>query len=230
MSWTHRKWRLKQHWATLGDIDKRDKLLWYLCKFLHRNGITANCITLLGFLLLLDWVILYELAHIRNYWVDSIFFALISLSDFIDGPTARNNDNVTWEGTLADYTRDLFFVFYICRVGYDYGLPWDYILAVVAFEFVAIGIKAGHFFRYNKGRNRLEVLSDFCLDNFQGEFEDRYQFGAFCFAVSLFMTAGYLRSEWWFNTATALFWISIGMGIFVVAKEWKWKPQTEEIK
>lgn len=228
MGWKYRRWRLKQHWTTLGDIDARDKLLWYITRFLHQKGFTANCMTSLGFFFLGTWILLFDILQVRNYWADSTFATIIGLTDFLDGPTARNNNNISAEGTVADYMRDLFYVCYLCRVAFEYGMPLPLVSVVIAFEIIAVCIKLCKVYRHVPKPYCWQKISEFCIDNFQGELSDRLQFTVFCFGASLFFTAGYFGNTWWFHIAQALGWISIGIGIPVLIKEWKWKPETLE--
>lgn len=231
VKWFRERWLPKQDYLTRGDIHVRDKwLLWYITKWLYGLGITANHITLLGVISFFVWLVLYDVFFIRQFWIQNFFIVLIGATDFIDGPQARNNDDITPEGILGDYLRDILYLLYLVRVVMDYGLPFYMFTPLVLVEALVIYFKTTAFINYFPGNYTLNSFFDFIEDNLQGEFKVRFKFFSSCFGLSSFMAGVHWNNTMFYIMGTALIWISVGAGIIVCHKEATWKPTLKEEK
>lgn len=224
------RWRARQSPFTLGDFYIRDRwLLLGLSRLAYRYGVTANMVTGLGWALLILWFSLREFYYGgSNPWLDFWFITLVSFTDFVDGPLARNNDDITVEGTLGDYFRDFFFTIYMTFVALDYSLPRFFFWAIVGLELAVFLIKFAAFLWYCAGPVWRDKFPEFAIDNFQGSFEDRLQFGLLCFGLPYLMFGEFKKIYFFVQTGYVLLWLSLGVGIVVIIKELRWSPPPAE--
>lgn len=224
------RWRKRQGPFTLKDFYFRDKiLLFHLSIFIYGLGITANKITFAGFFLLFLWVPLRVFFTGRLlFWTDLWFITLIELTDFLDGSTARNNDDITVAGTLADYFRDLLFLVVAAWATLNYGAPWYIFWIAVSIKLVSLLIKLGAFVWYGAGPDWREKILDFTIDNFQGSFEHRFHFGLLCFGLPYLILGKFKGVYFFVQLGYALIWTSLVAGAVVIVKELKWAPPLVE--
>ncbi|MDP3770383.1 MAG: CDP-alcohol phosphatidyltransferase family protein [bacterium] len=182
----------------------------------------ANIVTLYGLFLWVQlvyaiWAWFSGFDHVRIYAVSAYFFDLsrptilamailvieIFVSDLIDGPLARVNNEVTALGTILDHTRDyitaftaLFFLLAITIASRD--------IAVLILECAAIGsfmcVMAYHaklMRLYTHSRalhshtlrkkvtSTLEAIEEFALEEYQTKLTGRIQFGAMAISIVL---------------------------------------------
>ncbi len=79
-------------------------------------GIRANHLTTIGFFILI-WAI-FDLFYLKNNIGRQIWFLISAwITDLLDGPVARNNNNVTALGTLLDHTRDFLLILWMISLG-----------------------------------------------------------------------------------------------------------------
>src|SRR3989338_7528506 len=146
------RWRSRQGPWTLWDLEKRDRLLYSCSLRLFNHGFRANRITMWGFFWTLIWLALYELFKFKNPWLHVLVFIIpIGLSDSFDGSTARNNKDVTPQGTLGDHFRDLFFTLCMGRITLDFGFETAIFFGVVLIEFCILMLKVIAFIWYGGG-------------------------------------------------------------------------------
>lgn len=100
----------------------RDYLLWPLTRPLGIIPQAANIITLVGFGILgyAIYDFFQNFSFERQIWL----LAAAWLTDFIDGPTARNNNSVTALGTIADHVRDYLIGFWM--IALSYYISWSH--------------------------------------------------------------------------------------------------------
>lgn len=157
----------------------RDWSLRPLTRIFRVLGIRANHITYVGFLLIgfAIW------GYFKNY--DFIFQFLIlvlaAISDAIDGPTARNNDDVTVLGTWLDHIRDGLLVAWASFLIYGFGLlSGELILTIWMLQLLLVWISVKDFLiRYLRGLSAEEervLIDNFSLDNLQASLIGRLQF------------------------------------------------------
>ncbi|GEM_PF-1348279 len=150
-----------------------------LTRIFRALGIRANHITYVGFILigLAIWMYFKEYDFITQF----VILGLALFSDAIDGPTARNNDDVTILGTWMDHIRDGSLVAWVSFLIYDFGLlSGEIILLIWSLELVLAWISVKDFLvRYLKGLSREEeddLVRKFSLDNLQASLIGRLQF------------------------------------------------------
>lgn len=223
-------WRKRQSPFTLKDLYFRDKkLLFAVSLFIYRLGITANMITFTGFFLIFLWIPLrIFLTGFLLFWVDLWFITLIEATDFLDGSTARNNDDITVAGTLADYFRDLLFLAVAAWAILDYGVPMYIFWVVMGVKLISLLIKLGAFVWYGVGSDWREKIPFFALDNFQGSFEHRFHFTLLCFGIPYLILGKFKQIYFFTQLGYILIWASLGAGIIVIIKELRWSPPPAE--
>ena len=171
--------RHKDDFLTTLEKSWRDALLRPLTWMLYKIGIVANHITFLGFGIVGLSIFAYVLKP--DLYEQMIFLFLGGLSDFIDGPLARNHKNVTILGTWMDHVRDLFLVVWASYLIYAYGLlSLELILIIWALQ-AALGwfTLKDFLVKYLKGlpTDAEEFdLRDFTLGNLQATVFGRAQF------------------------------------------------------
>ena len=202
--------RRKDDFLTALEKNWRDWAFKPLTKFFYKINITANQITYAGFLLIGIGIWMY----FKNYdlkW-QLIILTLAGITDAIDGPTARNNDNVTILGTWLDHIRDGLLVAWASYLIYYFNLlSLELIFIIWALQLLLMWITLKDFLiRYLRGlsaEQEEELISHFALDNLQASILGRIQF--FCWTV------GYV------SLLTYLIWpsanlISIGQSLIVL--------------
>jgi len=171
--------RRKEHFLTALEKNWRDAALKPLTNFLWKIGFTANHITVSSFVLILVPIILHN-QH-QPLLTQLIILAIIGLSDAIDGPMARNNNNVTIFGTWADHIRDGALILWASYLVYEYHLlSLEVLILIWALQLLLVYINLKDFIiKYLKGlpSDEEEILvSNFSLDNLQASVIGRLQF------------------------------------------------------
>lgn len=219
------RWRSRQGSFTLSDFRIRDRWLLHPSKFAYHYGVTANMVTGLGWFFLILWFGLHEFYYGKPiFWLDFWFITLVSFTDFIDGPLARNNDDITVKGTLGDYFRDFFFTIYMTLVAREYALPGFFFWAIVGTEIVTLLLKLIAFLWYCSGSYWRDKFPEFAIDNFSGVFEDRLQFTLLCFGIPYLMLGEFKKIFFFVQVGYILLWFSLAVGIAVIIKELRWSP------
>ena len=183
----------------------------------------ANLVTLYGLFLWtqLLWIIgawFFSSEHVRIYSVSAYFFDLtrptvlavailtieIFLSDLIDGPLARVNNQVTALGTILDHTRDyitaftaLFFLLAITIASRDITILILECAAIGSFICVmAYHAKLMRLYAYSRNLHRsgdlhkkvtgtLEAMREFALEQYQTKLTGRIQFSTMAASIVL---------------------------------------------
>ncbi len=177
--------RRKDDFLTALEKNWRDSLFRPLTRIFQKLGITANQITILSFLLL-PLAIAMHVQHSPLSWQIALL-TFIGFSDAIDGPVARNNNNVTVLGTWLDHLRDGSLVAWVTYLLYSYNLlSLELIIAIWSLELVLVWATIKdfllHYLKHNTSRAAL--MNSFSLDNLQASVIGRLQF--------VFWTIGYL--------------------------------------
>jgi phosphatidylglycerophosphate synthase len=110
---------------------------------------------------------------------------LAAISDAIDGPTARNNDDVTIKGIWLDHIRDGFLIVWASFLIYHFGLlGLETIIIIWALELLLLWINIKDFlikYLQSIDQETNYILEDFSLNNLQASIIGRLQF--FCWTV-----------------------------------------------
>lgn len=94
----------------------RDYLFWPITRVFGLIPYFANILTISRFFITF-WAALDFLFYHNSIGHQIWFITGAWITDLLDGPTARNNDNVTAFGTIADHTADFFlalWTFFLC--------------------------------------------------------------------------------------------------------------------
>ena len=179
--------RHKDDFLTTLEKSWRDALLKPVTTILYKIGITANHITFLGLGIVFMSVGSYFLK--ADLYEQMIFLILGGLTDFVDGPLARNHNNVTILGTWMDHIRDLLLVVWASYLIYGYGLLSLEVILIIGALQIALGwfTLKDFLVKYLKGlpADAEEFdLRDFTLGNLQATVFGRAQF--------FFWIAGYV--------------------------------------
>lgn len=100
----------------------RDYLLWPLTRPLGIIPQAANIITIIGFGIL--GFAIYDFFKSFSFERQIWLLAAAWLTDFIDGPTARNNNSITAFGTVADHVRDYLIGFWM--IALSFYISWSH--------------------------------------------------------------------------------------------------------
>ena len=174
----------KDDFITALEKNWRDWMLKPLTNLFEKTGITANRITYAGF----GFIFLAVYMHLAKYelkW-QLLILTLAAISDAIDGPTARNNNNVTIKGTWLDHIRDGFLVAWVSYLIYSFKLiNLEIIIVVWALQLLLVWICLKDFIlKYLQNISDQEndiLVENFSLDNLQASVIGRLQF--FCWTV-----------------------------------------------
>jgi len=102
----------EEDYLTYLDKRVRDWLFWPITRVLGFIPYSANILTIIGFLTLI-WAVI-DFLYLKNNVEKQIWFLIVAwITDMLDGPTARNNNNITAFGTFADHFRDFFIVLWM---------------------------------------------------------------------------------------------------------------------
>jgi phosphatidylglycerophosphate synthase len=173
----------KDDFLTALEKNWRDFLLKPITNLFFKLHITANQITYIGFVLVFLAIYMY-FAKYEIKW-QFLILVLAAISDAIDGPTARNNNNVTVLGTWLDHIRDGFLVAWASYLIYTFKLlSLEIIIIIWALQLLMLWINIKDFLiRYLQivDSETDDLIEDFSLDNLQASVIGRLQF--FCWTV-----------------------------------------------
>lgn len=199
----------KDDFLTALEKNWRDWAFKPLTNLFEKIGITANQITYTGFVLIFIAIYMY----IDNFSIKSqlIILTLAAISDAIDGPTARNNDNVTVKGTWLDHIRDGMLIIWASFLVYKLDLiDPRFILIIFLLQIIFFWIKLKDFtINYlNQITEEESLLTNFTLDDMQASIIERMQF------ASWVISYGFLFSSLIFPISFGLF---MGQAFFFIA-------------
>jgi len=169
----------KDDFLTALEKNWRDWLFKPLTDYFKDKNITANQISYAGFGLIFIAFLLYLIKASIGWQL--FFIALATFSDMIDGPTARNNKDVTVLGTWLDHTRDYTIVAWVTYLLYTYKILGIQLIAVLwGLQLLLIWALTRDFLiKYLKGLSTKEeqnLIKKFSLDNLQASIIGRLQF------------------------------------------------------
>ncbi|MBI3046298.1 MAG: CDP-alcohol phosphatidyltransferase family protein [Candidatus Harrisonbacteria bacterium] len=174
----------KDDFLTALEKNWRDWALRPLTDIFKKTGITANQITYLGFILIGIAIWLNQ----QGYDLKTQLFILIiaAITDAIDGPTARNNNDVTILGTWLDHLRDGALIAWATYLIYKFNLlNLQLIIILWSLQLILIWITLKDFLiQYLRGLSDTEekvLITKFSLDNLQASLTGRMQF--FCWTT-----------------------------------------------
>lgn len=169
----------KDNFLTALEKNWRDWALRPLTSVFQAIGITANQITYVGFILIAVGFTLHFLEYPIQWQL--LFLVLAFVSDGIDGPTARNNNNITILGTWLDHIRDGLIIIFATFLIYQFQLlEVEWLMVALGMQIILLWIiLKDYLIRYLRGlsKEEEEALADiFALDNLQASVIGRIQF------------------------------------------------------
>lgn len=174
----------KDDFLTALEKNWRDAALKPLTTIFAHLGIRANHITYFGFLLMAAAIFLYF--RQESFLWQLAILTVAGITDAIDGPTARNNNNVTIRGTWLDHLRDGVLVAWASYLIYSYQLlSLDILIIIWALQLLIIWVTVKdfliHYLKDLPEETGAALIHQFSLDNLQASIIGRLQF--FCWMV-----------------------------------------------
>lgn len=187
----------KDDFLTAFEKSWRDWFLKPITKIFYKSGIRANHITYLGFGLIAIAIEMYFTNYSFKWQL--LFLILTGLSDGLDGPMARNNNNITVLGTWLDHIRDGFLLIWASFLIYKFRLLAPEVLIVIfSLQIILIWtIIKSFLIRYLQGLPEEEakiLIHKFSLDNLQASIIGRIEF--FCWVWGYFFLLSSLIKSW----------------------------------
>ena len=169
----------KDSFLTALEKNWRDAALRPLTAILWRLGITANRLGWFSVLLLAIAIYFYFTDESLN--TQLLILLIVGLIDGLDGPLARNNNNVTIHGTWLDHLRDGAPVPWATYLIYQFNLlNLQLIIILWSLQLILIWITLKDFLiQYLRGLSGIEekvLITKFSLDNLQASLTGRLQF------------------------------------------------------
>ncbi len=128
---------IKEDYLAYLDKKVRDWLFRPITRVFGFIPYAANILTILGLLTLILAII--DLLYFKNSIERQIWFLVVAwLTDMIDGPTARNNNNITAFGTIADHTRDFFIILWMVFLSFYVTSSLDKFAAFIVYIVLTI--------------------------------------------------------------------------------------------
>lgn len=181
--------RHKDDFITALEKNWRDWFFRPLTNLFRLIGISANQITYSGFFLIAAAIWAY-FERFDFKW-QLLILLLAGLTDAIDGPLARNNNNVTALGTWLDHIRDYSLIAWITYILYMAGTISPQFIAIMwILQIILIWIILKDFLKqYLRGLpdgQEPRFIKNFSLDNMQTTIIGRLQF-FFWFSAYMFL-------------------------------------------
>ncbi len=190
----------EEDYLTYLDKKIRDWLFKPVTKIFGFIPYAANILTIIGFLTLIFAVI--DLLYFKNNIERQIWFLIAAwLTDLIDGPVARNNNNITAFGTIADHTRDSLLIFWMVFLSFyvTVALIMYAVLTITALgTLLAILLTRLYLIKKRQERSSqpyYDFMNEFLLNDLKTTFNARLR--TFIVAVGMIF---YLAGAIWSNS------------------------------
>lgn len=175
----------KDDFLTALEKNWRDATLKPLTTILWHLGVTANRLSWFSVALL--GIAIYLHFADKNLNAELLLLLIVALIDGLDGPLARNNNNVTIHGTWLDHLRDGALVAWATILIIQFKLlNLELVIILWSLQLILIWITLKDFLiQYLHGLSDTEekvLITKFSLDNLQASLTGRLQF--FCWTIS----------------------------------------------
>lgn len=180
----------------------------------------ANILTITGFGILF-WAIT-DFVYFRNSISRQVWFLVAAwLTDLFDGPTARNNKNVTAFGTFADHTRDLLIILWMIYLCFNVTALLDNLTALIMYSVLTLttvgmlGIAFGIWlYQREKRRERPEqqyfsFIQEFLLKDLITTVGARIHTTLTALGVIFYLTGAIWKNNFYFNIGAIILIIQI---------------------
>lgn len=189
--------------------------------------VKANHITALGFAILV-WAI-FDLFYFRNSIERQIWFLTSAwITDLLDGPVARNNNNVTALGTFLDHSRDflliLWMIFLSIYVTKSFEWPAFFIMNTIFFVtaicmfLILVGILL---YQREKRHERqyqpyFEFMKEFLLSDLVTTINARFHTGLTAFGMIFYLAGVIWKNNFYLYTGIILLIIQlVSLGFYL---------------
>lgn len=202
----------EEDYLTYLDKKIRDWLFKPVTKIFGFIPYAANILTIIGFLTLIFAVI--DLLYFKNNIERQIWFLIAAwLTDLVDGPVARNNNNITAFGTIADHTRDSLLIFWMVFLSFyiTVSLIMYAVLTITALG-TLLAILLTRLYLIKKRQERsfqpyYDFMNEFLLNDLKTTFNARLR--TFTVAVGMIF---YLAGAIWSN----FLYFQIGVALLLI--------------
>ena len=194
--------RHKEDFLTALEKNWRDASLRPITTLLWKCGITANMIGWFSVLLLLVAIWMYFKDY--PFSTQLILLTIVALIDGLDGPLARNNNNVTVHGVWLDHLRDAALVAWASVLIYTFGLLSAQNLIILwSLQFILAWLLMKDFLiQYLRGVTEEDghvAITKFSLSTLQATLVGRIQFAVWALSYgfllgSLVLSIPYLET------------------------------------
>ncbi|MBI2635050.1 MAG: CDP-alcohol phosphatidyltransferase family protein [Parcubacteria group bacterium] len=190
-------------------------------------GIRANHLTVVGFVVLI-WAI-FDLFYFgddvgRQVWL----LAFAWITDLLDGPVARNNNEVTALGTLLDHTRDflliLWMIFLSIYATKSFGWPALFIMntiLLVTATCMFLILLGTWLYQREKRRERrdqlyFEFMQEFLLNDLVTTIGARFHTGLTAFSMIFYLAGIIWKNNFYLYTGIILLIIQlVSLGFYL---------------
>jgi len=190
-------------------------------------GVKANHLTIMGFAILI-WAI-FDLFYLKNDIRRQIWFLTLAwITDLLDGPVARNNDNVTALGTFLDHARDFLLILWMIflSIYVTKSLEWpvafimNSILSVTAMCMFLILLGMWLYQREKRRERRnqpyFEFMKEFLLSDLVTTIGARLHTGLTAFSMIFYLAGMLWKNSFYFYTGIILLIIQlVSLGFYL---------------
>lgn len=222
--------------ATKKEKELRDWILYWPTRLLYKIGIKANYITILGFigiLYLIKMIIYKESLVLEIYLIIAIW-----ISDLIDGPLARNNNNITILGTYMDHIRDSLAGLIVIILNFiKHSIPYHFLISLLFINLMVIFYHIRKFFLRKKTIKKIDkkFIKNFALFDLQTSLLGRLNFFFLCTSLTFPLGALAFSQPILYQISEISFILSFVIGGLYLREVWddyykEWKRFKKIIK
>lgn len=222
--------------ATQKEKELRDWILYWPTILLYKIGIKANYVTILGFLgafYLIKMIVLSEPLIWQMYLIIAIW-----LTDLIDGPLARNNNNITIFGVYADHLRDMFAAMLVIILNFiNFTISYHFLIFLIFVNLMIIFYNLRKFWLRKQMVEKLdyEFIKNYALSDVQTTLLGRLNFFFLCTSLTLPLAALIFKSSILFTISEISYIFSFIISGLYLRETWddyyiEWKKFKKLIK
>lgn len=167
--------------ATQKEKELRDWILYWPTRLLFKLGIRANYVTILGFV---GAFYLIKMMIFREPLIWQMYLAIaIWLSDMLDGPLARNNNDITTFGIYADHARDDVAAIIVIILNFlTNAIPYYFLISLIIVNLIVISYNIRKFWLRRKVIEKLDknFIKEYAFSDIQTSLLGRLNFFFLC--------------------------------------------------
>ncbi len=222
--------RRKDDFLTALEKDWRDYFFRPITWLLWHCGVTANRLTIFSYILLIVPIWMHFAEKSLSWQL--LLLTIIGLSDAIDGPLARNYNNITVLGTWLDHLRDGSLIAWVSYLIFYYQLmAVEYLILIWSLQIILawLSLKPLIVAYFKHSQHRRAVLRSYSLDHLQASVIGRLQF--FFWTVSYLALLSHLLwpKEYLLIAGHVLLAIAVVFGAMNIFEAYNKKPLLQPI-